>query len=484
MRLAIFKYTFIIVLFNINVLLSQTIISLEQAIELGQISSNLFIILEKEKIHSELELSIFNKEMTPSIFLEGQIPNFTKYTTRVTTPSGEDVFATQNQAFYDARISIEQKEPLLGGKFTMNSYWNKIDIFGENSSSSYFSTPFSLSYSNNDFLYNSYKWEKKINKIKEKENDINYNEQLESIAYKVVNNYFDLFLLDRIIHESEESLKDRHNFLQVAKKRFQLGSINKGDLLTLKLNLLDMKLILNRYKLDRNASQQNLKSLLKLETDSLILKKPNNNILSMSISHSVAINKMKELKKYNIEFQRKMIEKESDIREIKSKDKLSLNISTYIGYSNTADNFEASTKNLQDEQVYSLSVKYSIFDFGKNKQKVKLINLEKEILNTEYNESLDFNTNNLIYLIDTYNMLISDIGFVNEKKELARERYNYLKSKFTLGNVTVTELNISQSELAKLESEYLNMLKEVWLTYYTIRKETMFDFRKLKNISY
>ncbi|WP_281989370.1 TolC family protein [Aquimarina aggregata] len=478
------KYIFYVLVFNLNMAHSQENLDIEKAINLALINSELYKKAEKELDYSEVHNTLFKKSFLPNIYTSSVFPSISKSVTRITTPNGNDIFVNQNQAYYDLRLNIEQKEPLFGGKFTLSSFFNRIDLFADLNSQTYFSTPFSFSYTNTNFTFNAFKYEKIINQLKIEEDVIKYNSQLEDIVYQTVEKYLEVYTITKNIEEKRKALKGMEEIYSIAEKRFKIGSINKGDLLSLKLRILDIESSIEIMVSEQKNVQKILVDFTKNESATTNFIKPKEDILNLNISYESALSKMIDNNQLMKELKRKKIEKELEIKTHKSENKFSININASYGLSNTASSFNESTTNLQDQQSYSISLRYLLFDFGKNKQQIKLLNIEKELLENDFQIAIEDLKKELFFIVSNYNSNIRKLSFLKKKLDIVYERYNFSRKRFSLGKITITDLNLAQKEYQQIDNECLTTLKNVWINYYNIRKFTMYDFLKNKNINY
>ena len=478
------KYILIILLFSFNIVLCQKDFNIDKAIEMALINSDVIKQAKNAFVYSESNNKLFKKTFLPDIFLSSVLPSISKSVTRVTTPEGQDIFVNQNQAYYDLSLNIEQSEPLFGGVFTFSSYFNRIDLFGDIDNKTYFSTPFSLSYANTNFFFNSYKYERKINELKTQEANLNYNISIENIVYQTVEKYFDTYIKSENIRGNLEAQKSQKEIYNIAQKRFKIGSVNKGDLLSLELNILNTESAINDLMSEQKSSKNSLSTYIKQSLDSIQLKLPIKNIINLDISYDVALNKMLENDILMKTLNRQRTEKELEIKTQKSEDKFSFETSLSLGLSNTGNTFSESTSNLQNQQLFSVSIKYLLFDFGKNKQTIELLNLEKKSLENDYLVEIEEVKDELYSLLVLFKNNQQKISILKKKSEITKERYSFLKNRFSLGKVTINDLNISQRENREINNEYLKTLQNIWITYYKIRKLTMYDYENNKAINH
>ena len=67
-------------------------------------------------------------------------------------------------------------------------------------------------------------------------------------------------------------------------------------------------------------------------------------------------------------------------------------------------------------------------------------------------------------------------------QDIAEERYNIMKMRFEAGGVAVTDLNTAQQEKENARASYLNQLKTYWNKYYTLRKSTLYDWIRNRDL--
>jgi outer membrane protein TolC len=477
------KKLFFLLLFIINNLLfSQTNLDIQNAISMALENSELFKKANSELSYSKENNILFQKRFLPSIYTSTIIPSISKSVTRVTTPEGIDVFVNQNLAYYDLSLNIEQNEPFFGGQFTVSTFLNRIDLFGDTNNKTYFSTPISLSYRNNDFSFNSYKYEKLINELKIKESNLKYSSQLEDIVFQTVEKYFDAYIINRNIEDKVKALNHLKEVYEIAKERFKIGSINKGDILSLELNILDIELSLDELNNDKKESQKGLLNFIKNKGNTVVFIEPNESILNLDIPYEFAEDKMSENNVLKISLDRVKVEKELEIKKLKSENKLSIGLDASYGLSNTGSTFSQSTSNLLDQQSYTISLKYLLFDFGKNKQQIKLLKTEKEILVDDFRIEMENNKQELYSLVNKYKANQKRLLLIKEKSNISNEMFEFSRNRFSFGKVTINDLNRVQKESRQIDNDYLNTLKESWIIYYSIRKLTMYDFLKNEDI--
>lgn len=66
----------------------------------------------------------------PKLFLNGTLPDYTRAIGRITLPNGELSFVEQNQAYSSLDLGVSQNIGFTGGRVSLFSSLNRIDVFG------------------------------------------------------------------------------------------------------------------------------------------------------------------------------------------------------------------------------------------------------------------------------------------------------------------------------------------------------------------
>jgi outer membrane protein TolC len=134
------------------------------------------------------------------------------------------------------------------------------------------------------------------------------------------------------------------------------------------------------------------------------------------------------------------------------------------------------------QQSVRLSLGIPILDWGVSKSRRKLVEANKELVNTNVEQDKqEFEQEIYLHTLNWQNQR----NFLNTAKKaqkIAIRRYDITKKRFILGKITITDLNLALQEKDRSVLQYLNSLEKFWLDYYTLRRLTLFDFIKNEKI--
>ena len=86
--------------------------------------------------------------------------------------------------------------------------------------------------------------------------------------------------------------------------------------------------------------------------------------------------------------------------------------------------------------------------------------------------------------VNDFNVQQDLIASAEEAMELATLAYNSTRQRFIIGKADISSLTLSLSRLNTAQRNYINALQNYWLSYYKLRKLTLFDFVKEETLSY
>jgi len=81
-----------------------------------------------------------------------------------------------------------------------------------------------------------------------------------------------------------------------------------------------------------------------------------------------------------------------------------------------------------------------------------------------------------------YNQLKKRVLISAKADTIAQKRYQVAKNRFFIGKIDNTNLNIAQTEKDMARNEYYRTLRDYWVSYYRLRRTTLFDFEKKKSL--
>jgi outer membrane protein TolC len=456
-------------------------ITLEEAITIAQKNSPDYKTLLNQNEASYWRFINYKASFLPQLRLDATLPQYSNAVNRLTNDNGQDVFVRSNQSRIDGTLSLNQNIALTGGTISFSTQVERVSVFGDNANTGFAVVPFSINYRQNSLFYNQYKWNKKIEPLLYEEAKRDFIENMEQISYNTSLRYFALLKAQVQTTIAKSNLSNQDTLFQISKGRFKMGKIAENDLLQIELSVLNSKNDVTTNEINFKRTSQNLSRYLSLNTESILLNIPKE-LSTFTVTVEKALEEAKKNRKAVIEFRRKRLQAEQDVADVKGSNRLQLSLNANFGISQQGAVFNDLFQNYNQQQNVTLSLGIPILDWGVSKSKRKLVEANKDLVNTNIEQDeQEFEQEIYLHVLNWQNQR-NFLETAKKAQEIAVRRYDITKKRFILGKITITDLNLALQEKDKSVLQYLNSLESFWIDYYTLRRLTLYDFIKNKKI--
>lgn len=425
----------------------------------------------------------YKAELMPHLSMAGVLPSLSK---DVIISQEGDRFIPVNYSQYSVDMSLSKNIGLTGGRISLKSGLQRLDVFANPETTSYSSVPINIELTQPLFGFNEFRWKKKIEPLQYNEAQRRYLEQVEQIRMNASNVFFGLLNAQIRLKIQMTNLANNDTLYQIARGRYNIGTIAENELLQIELSLLNAKAAVEQAKLDINVSRFNLFSYLRIPEDhNLILIAPDPPQFK-PIDAQVAIAYARDHRSESLEFERRMIEAQSGVNMAKSENRFSAMLNAAYGLRSKPIYFQLKDVYLDPNELQQLSIGINvpILDWGAGKGKVKLAESQLELERTSIQQSrIDFDQEVFIKVMK-FNMQPTQFAIAAKSDTVALKRYEVTKQRYYIGKIGITDLNIAQTEKDNAQQSYISALSTFWNSYFEIRKLTLYDFAADRPITF
>ena len=141
------------------------------------------------------------------------------------------------------------------------------------------------------------------------------------------------------------------------------------------------------------------------------------------------------------------------------------------------------TKNLLDQERITLSLNIPIADWGRTKAQKEIAksNLDLEQLQVKQ-DKINFQRE-ITVNVEQFELKKKQLALAIEALEIAGKRLDITKSRYNIGKIDVTNLNIAIQENESARQAYYNALWALKRAHHEIRLLTLYDFALDRSIS-
>ncbi|HLO90033.1 MAG TPA: TolC family protein [Lentimicrobium sp.] len=424
----------------------------------------------------------YKADLMPALTLDATIPSLSDNIYKIQTENG-DVFSRYNQVSYSSGLSLTKNLSLTGGQIFLNSDLERIDYITDDSTS-FRSSPLNIGIRQPIFSFNKYKWLKKIEPLKYDEAQRRYLEDVETVSLNAANAFFRLLDAQMRLKIAKTNSANNDTLYQIARGRFNIGTIAENELLQIELSLLNSRSAVEEANLEVEMRLFDLRSFLRIpenvQIELLAPAKPPVQVVNTQDAIAQArLNRADALA-----FDRRLLEADSRVNEARSSGRLNANLYAVYGLSQSSQYFEDVYRQPLEGKTVQFGITLPILDWGLERGKIKLAESDRELERNAVQQNIkDFDQEVLLKVMQ-YNMQPIQYAIAAKSDTVAQKRYEVTKQRYLIGKIGITDLNIAQNEKDNAQQGYISALATYWRSYFELRKLTLFDYEQGKPITF
>lgn len=405
------------------------------------------------------------------------------FTSRYDYSSNRDVYRLQQSLYSYGNMSLQQNVDATGGTLYIDSELGYFRNFGNSSYQQFSSVPMRMGYSQSLIGYNNFKWEKRIEPVK-------YQKAQRTLLYtmgeisETVAGYFFSLAMARVEYElATSSLASSDTLYQMGMERQQIASISQADLLTLKLDWINAG---NSFKNAEIKLKKALFSLLNFlnmgqKTD-LNLELPSNPTV-LDISADRVLSMLRTNNPDYLTNRQSLLEAEQTLEKTSRSSKMDASLNMSVGFNQVADNLKGSYSNPLDQEVVSLSVSIPLVDWGVRKGRVNVAKNQLNVAQLTVQQNEQSLEEEIAMTVSDFNVQQGLISSAEDARELSDMAYEATKQRYLIGKADFNSLSLAQNRKESARKNYISALYNYWLSYYKLRKMTLYDFESQQPLS-
>lgn len=422
------------------------------------------------------EYRTYKAEFLPTLRMQATLPDLNRSIERITQDDGSDAFKERSLVNSSATFELSQNIGLTGGSIFMSSDLNRIRFLSDSIPTSYSSSPISIGIRQPVNGYNEFKWQKKIEPLKYQKAQRDYIQSLERVTLRTTNFFFDLLLAQKNIEISELNYSNADTLYQIAKGRYQLGTIAENDLLQMELAFLNAGTALNEALIDLEIKKFQLNSYLGLPQDENIELIIPIEIPELSVDLNRALNAAFENNPDILERRQQMMEAEQNVSRTKAEKGLNASLFAQYGLTNQAFDLNDAYKDLDNEQRALFGIEIPIVDWGLGRGKYRMAQSAMEVVRTNVKQAeIDFQQEVLLEVMQ-FNLQDEQLKIAEKADTIGHKRFEVAKQRFLIGRISVLDLNVAQTEKDEAARSYLAALRNYWTYFFNLRSLTLYNW--------
>lgn len=462
--------------------LSGQICTLDEVIRFAMKNSPEALKIKTLRENKYWQWKTYKSQYKPQLVLNATLPYYQKQNIPVRQGDGSIIYKNIHQSQSYVALSLEQNIGITGSTLYLSSDLRRFDDFSQHFSS-YSGSPFYVGIEQPLVAFNNLKWMNRIEPLKYEESQKEYVEGYEEIAYKTTIRYFDLLIAQINFQIAAVNKANADTLYRIGLEKYKTGKISHNDLLRIRYGVISAEKSKSMASLSIKNQRLALNSYTGMsENESQTLTLPED-IFRFEIDDMFALKIALENSQQSVEFRRERLEAFRDAEKSRKESRLTASLSVSYGTSNIAEQMRNVYESPQEMLMLNLGLSVPVIDWGRARAERKTA--EANLKLAEYSlqqDEISFRQE-IITEVDNFRMLRDFIGYTSEAEQIAAERYEIARLRYLVGDISFTEYNIAQDEKDQARRDYITALRDYWLTYYSIRILTLYDFMRNEQLS-
>lgn len=397
-------------------------------------------------------------------------------TRRYDSQQNIDVYREQQMFSAGAGLSLSQNFDLLGGTFYVDTQLDYMYNFGDSKSSQFSTVPFRIGYQQDLLGYNAFKWDRKIEPLKFEKVKKQYLYNAESVSEEAVNYFFALAMAQADYKLAQDNVATADTLYAIGEQRKKIASISQADLVTLKLDKVNARNTLKNAEISRKRAMSALATFLNMDRNSYIEIDLPSRPRYIDVPADMAMALARENNPTYLEQRQNVLEAERDVDRTKKESRFNASFNASVGFNQVADNIGDAYRDLLQQDLVSFSISVPLIDWGVRKGKYNMAKNNLNVVKIAARQEEISLEEDVMMTVSDFNVQQDMIASAEEALDLAEMAYDQTRKRFIIGKADINSLTLAQNRQQEAQKNYIQALQNYWLSYYKIRKLTLYDF--------
>ena len=458
-------------------------LTLADAVSIAADSSLSAIRAHSSYLSGYWEFRAFKAERLPSLTLNLTPAQYNRrIIQRYDSGSDRDVYRTQQSYYASGGLSLRQNVDWTGGTLYMDANLDYLRYFGADTYSQFTSVPFRIGYSQSLVGYNAFKWDKLIEPLKfeRKQKELTYD--MEKVSEEAISYFFTLAQAQAEHELAVKNLASCDTLCAIGRERHRIAAISKSDLLTLELDVVNARNTLRNSEMTLKRAMFQLASFLNMDKERQIRITLPERPAFETISVDKALTQARSNNPQFLTLKQNILESRRTVDRTRKESYFNVSVNASVGFNQVADNFSDVWRNLLQQDMVAVSVSIPLVDWGVRKGRYNMARNNLNVVETSARQSEQSIEEEVIMTVNDFNVQGGIIQSAEEARRLAESAYEDTRARFIIGQSDINSLSLALNRKDAAQKNYIAALKNYWLSYYKIRRLTLFDFEKGEEI--
>lgn len=458
--------------------------SLQETIELAKDQSPLSRTARYSLQASRWRYQSFRADLLPELRATGNAPNYRRTFREFFDQTGNTQFIYSQQSNASLELSIDQPIVYTGGSLSLSTGMTRLGIFQNENTYLWSSSPLVIGYRQPLFQFNNLKWQRRLEPLRLQIAQKQYVEAIENLSLTVTQRYFDVVLAKINLDIAEFNVSVNDSIYNISQGRFNVGNIAENDLLQSELALLNSEASLTSARINYDQQLKSFRLLLGLDADTPYEIEVPDEIPIVDVNMNTAMEMALLNSSTSLSYRVAELEAQRNLDQAVKQSAFSGVVQANLGFNQTSETLADAYKDPLDQQFVTLSFQVPIFNWGKQRANVNAARNTQRQVQDDINYQQDQFELQIQNVVNEFLQLRQQALLSAKSDTIAQRRYESALNRYRVGRIDITNLFIAQNERDAARRSYIQSLRNYWISLYSLRRLTLYDFENDQMIMY
>jgi len=491
----------IALLFCAQLSVAETLLSLEEAVEIALEKSYSMKSLRLSLIQSEENWKAAKYRFRTNADMTFNTPNWSERITAVQVPNSLPVYNSRGTLQYQGQMNVNQPLP-TDGRLSLRS-----NLYQSQESNYYvetdntikrrdFYTSLSLYFSQPLFTYNRLQTGLKRTELSYERTSLNHSREKLNLIYTVTGSFYSLYGSTREYEINRETLEQRESAYELARLKYEAGLIPEVEALEAEVDM-----------------EETRSSILAAEATLELQKDQFKHTIGLDLSEDIGVKTDIIYKHFDIDLDKALEEglknrfeirenainlelQEMNVTEAEARNEIYADLNAFYnftGFSNqdlplgtsTYDLFDSSWEDLQrrpGNRGITLTFYVPVWDWGVNKAEVASAKVDFRRAELQIEEEKKIIINSIRDVVRNVKTAEDRLEILRKRQDIAQRAYEISVERFNNGDITSQELANNNNRLSTAKLAYLNAYISYKLAVEDLKRKILWDFEKNRSV--
>jgi outer membrane protein TolC len=418
----------------------------------------------------------FGSRFFPRLGLTGNVPEYSRAIIPVIQPDGTTLYIARTQMVSTLNVAMAQELPFTGGELQLVSQLARTDIYADEDSRVWQSSPFAVRLTQPILRPNQFRWDWRVQDLQSTIAERQFVESGEDVALTTVDAFFDYFAAEINLANAQSNAAVNDTLFTLSKGRFEVGRIGENDLLQSELALLRAQTALDGARLEYERTGAALRLALNLPPNARLSVTPPVGVPLAEADSARAVTEALRNRSQMTGVELQNVQASREVAVARLENGIGANLTAEMGFNQRAPEFDGLYRELQERREFRLGVQVPLVQWGRRSGQIDAARAEQARAQSLGRQTMLTAAHEARFAALQLGQSARQLTISAKADTVAAKRFEVAKNRYIIGRIAIDNLYIAQNEKDQALRAYVDALRGYWTSFYRLRRLTLYDF--------